>query len=435
MTKLFKYWLCAVFMVLCLLGGGSTAAYAAEIYTGVLEDLTADSSFDVSAYPEKADDYTLSVIQIAESSGGELFVYVYQPSKRFKASSINISTAINDNLKYINYDLVFLSSSETLYKYKVSDLTVKNDVVRYYDISNIYRPWVEGIDPDTGNDNTVNEVPNAVGQLWTAVTLDGEVSYGMTGTETIEVTDKYVDFLRYRDGVGTTTVDMTDSHYVAFSTDKDIDRLMEADVYYVARSSRFTIHGSSSGYEYGEPEEKYVYLTADDSASNPGGGIFGHKFTWERIQSVDEFIETEDLTDEAAAQVKNKEWVLRFAETSVHVGTDMFTGTHIDSTEVTEVTILRLKFETDGVVYNLGVVDNKQSGDDVPGNNPYNPLGSIPWWVWALIALACLILIAVIVNPVASLLLLILKGVWWIVSAPFRFIGWIVRKIKDGKET
>ena len=113
----------------------------------------------------------------------------------------------------------------------------------------------------------------------------------------------------------------------------------------------------------------------------------------------------------------------------------MFTGTHIDSTEVTEVTILRLKFETDGVVYNLGVVDNKQSGDDVPGNNPYNPLGSIPWWVWALIALACLILIAVIVNPVASLLLLILKGVWWIVSAPFRFIGWIVRKIKDGKET
>lgn len=433
MTKLFKYWLCAVFMVLCLLGGGSTAAYAAEIYTGVLEDLETDSSFDVSAYPEKADDYTLSVIQIAESSGGELFIYVYQPSKRFKASSINISTAINDNLKYINYDLVFLSSSETLYKYKVSDFTVKNDVVRYYDVSNIYRPWVEGIDPGTGSDNIVTEVPNAVGQLWTAVTLNGDVSYSMVTTETITVTAKYVDFIRYLNGFWLVQ-SSCDSHYVAFSTNKPMDKLMEADVFFVSRD--FTEYSTLFGtdYSYGEFYDDMVSLTYKDKAANDPTGVFpGSQYTWDRIQSTEDFIaDNADLTEDTVNNLSGTQWVLRFTETDYIRGPMVGGSRQSTGTEVSSVSILRLKFETDGVVYNLGVVDNKQSGDDVPGN--YEKPDGLPWWVWALIALACLILIAVVVNPVASLLLLILKGVWWIVSAPFRFIGWIVRKIKDGKD-
>ena len=33
---------------------------------------------------------------------------------------------------------------------------------------------------------------------------------------------------------------------------------------------------------------------------------------------------------------------------------------------MSDVTILRLKFETDGVVYNLGVVDNKQTSSVIP---------------------------------------------------------------------
>ena len=95
--------------------------------------------------------------------------------------------------------------------------------------------------------------------------------------------------------------------------------------------------------------------------------------------------------------------------------------------------IIDLTFSKDNVFMVLPVVSNPI--DVIGGITPPVESDGLPWWVWALIALACLILIAVVVNPVASLLLLILKGVWWIVSAPFRFIGWIVRKIKDGKET
>ena len=139
------------------------------------------------------------------------------------------------------------------------------------------------------------------------------------------------------------------------------------------------------------------------------------------------------MTEDTVNNLSGTQWVLRFTETDYIRGPMVGGSRQSTGTEVSSVSILRLKFETDGVVYNLGVVDNKQSGDDVPGN--YEKPDGLPWWVWALIALACLILIAVVVNLVASLLLLILKGVWWIVSAPFRFIGWIVRKIKDGKET
>ena len=48
---------------------------------------------------------SLKIIQLAESVNKELFVYVYQPSgkaKDFKASSINISTTINDSISYCN---------------------------------------------------------------------------------------------------------------------------------------------------------------------------------------------------------------------------------------------------------------------------------------------------------------------------------------------
>ena len=102
------YLVAALFTVLlsvitAFAGGGVATVHAATsanvVYTNVLDDLKKDSGFKPSNYPEKADDYSLQVIQLAESSDNELFVYVYQPSgqmKKLSACSINISTTIND---------------------------------------------------------------------------------------------------------------------------------------------------------------------------------------------------------------------------------------------------------------------------------------------------------------------------------------------------
>lgn len=77
-------------------------------YSGVLDDLKKDSSFKPSNYPQNAEDYSIQVIQLAESVDKELFVYAYQPSgksKNLKASSINISTTINDAISFSTTNL------------------------------------------------------------------------------------------------------------------------------------------------------------------------------------------------------------------------------------------------------------------------------------------------------------------------------------------
>ena len=71
-----------------------TSAAEAVSHSNVLDDLSKDSKFNPADYPAKADDYSLQVIQIAEGTNGELFVYVYQPSndtKDLKAAKINMS--------------------------------------------------------------------------------------------------------------------------------------------------------------------------------------------------------------------------------------------------------------------------------------------------------------------------------------------------------
>lgn len=352
--------------------GSLMTAYAAEKDNSVLTDLQKDSSFKAEDYPVNAADHSLILFQIAESTDGKLFVYVYQPSgEKVTGTSINISTAINDSLKYVNYKLSLVSSSGTLFKYRVEDFAVKGDTVRYYDISNILRKWDESIDERLTDDNTISEVPNAVGWLFTACTVNGTVTYSKQKTEVIEITDKHVGFVRYKDGYkwqfGGGVYENTDSHYVAFSSDRAIDTLFEADVMFSHRSAKW-LNGSSK-ITYGELSTDQVTLFSEEEASNPGNHIFGKKHTWNRIESVDKFCAENDLTDETKTALAGKQWVLRFYETDFTQEPGNQPG-HVTfySTEVTDVMILRLKYETGGVVYNLGVVDNKQSGDTDPDN-------------------------------------------------------------------
>lgn len=361
-------------------------------YSDVLEDLQKDSSFNANAYPQDDEDYSLDIITIAESSDGELFIYVYQPSgstKDYRASSINISTETGDDLIYYNYKLQYLNSSGVFYKYLVVNFTVLADEeIRYYAITSIYRPFDEDVDEQASGDNTITEVNYNISKQYGITTAgDGSQVIEVVEMETITITDKFVGYVRYPSGFYL-YITACDSHFVAFSTDRDIDKLLEADVYYTSQSYVTTnqvFWGISE--TWGTVKDNYAYLTYDDTGVYEGKGIFTKTYEWDRIQTVDDFIDEVNnegvtiysgvflgisvgsaITDSAMEELQSKQWVLRFAETEYNLTSDAY-STISSRTLVGDVTILRLKFETNGVVYNLGIVDNKQTGSDNPIND------------------------------------------------------------------
>ena len=239
-TMLLSFAILLACLVTCIFGSfNPITAYASSItinggYTDVLEDLKVSEDFDADSYKINEKDYSLQVITIAESEDKELFVYVYQPCTTLgiRATTINISTGVKDNLNYKNYKLKFVNSRGVFYKYVVEDFIVNNDEVRYYDISSIFRAWDNNLGDKNADAGTISEVPFAVGKQYTMSGYGKDVSCSCSDIELITITDKYVGFVRYYTMWADWIQANTDSHFVAFSTDKQIDKLMEADVYF-----------------------------------------------------------------------------------------------------------------------------------------------------------------------------------------------------------
>lgn len=412
--------------IICLCSFSLTAVYA-DGYSEVLSDLRKSENFNMSDYPARQDDYSLKVITLAESEDNELFVYVYQPSgesKALRASSINISLGVGDDLSYKNYKLRFINCDNVFYKYVVEGFTVSFLPERYYSVSSIFRPFDESIDKQAEDGNKITEVVYEVAKQYCFTTKDGKPYVETIDIQTIEVTDKFVGFVRYLDGFNL-YVGACDSHFVAFDTDKPMDKLLEADIYYSSQSYSYTVApfvGESKNF--GEKQDNYAYLTYTDRVEHTGGGLFAGTYTWDRIETVDEFISENEgwqnvysgaiidvnvanqITEEGKAALIGKKWVLRFAETKYSITSGMGT-TSSSSTLVGDVTILRLKFETDGKVYNLGVIDNKQTGSDKPVNEETVTV-TVKEDFKRILSIILLVLIILLLLPVIRL---IFKGI------------------------
>lgn len=460
----------------CLFNITSASPVSATIigsnkYTDVLEDLETDITFDSNNYPVDTSNNSLQVITLSESSDKELFVYVYQPNSPnadLTATSINISLS-DSAISYNNYQLIKLNENGVFAKYKVIGIKVSSDSTRYYDVSSIYRKWNEKYDTEVQG-NVISEIAMKVAKQFVFQTKGNQVVSDSKDIEVITITDKYVGFVRYAgdnapDWIadGFFYANDVDRHFVAFSTDKKIDKLMEADVYYSKQHK--------NGASYSEIERgiiaKLDYTQKAEESGNTtlGSLIFGkNTYSWNRIQSVDEFVKENtdlskvysngvfnaesqsNLTEQGKEDLKNKEWVLSFYESEhriykkcVPFGTgatciDMYLEEY---DIVSEVTILRLAFETDGVRYNLGVVDNKQMGDGIPDNYVEKSLELTDMFK-IILALILIIFLYIILGPVLPIIFGVIKAILkllWkcikfifklicnIISFPFKFMG------------
>ena len=436
-------------------------------YTNVLEDLQKDETFNADDFPVVADDYSLSVMELAESSDKQLFVYVYQPCAEYKnlvATSLFLSTS-EKGLDYKNYYLTLINNHGVFYKYRVDNFFVGSAEQRHYEITSIYRAFDEKLDTGLSddNENMIDEVNFKVAKHWI---FDNNGIVQSSDIETIKIVDKYVGFIRYKGGSNWWGVDLwQDSHFVAFTTDRQIDQLIDADIYFQTQS-RYEHHAPldfgadfQSYVDLGEIKDGYSYVHYEDSKSYDSGKPWNsYHYTWKRIQKVDEFIASENrsdiyecgvlnretestLTDEGLTDIKDKQWILRFYETSFEqqgnsIGETGYEDTY--STIVSNVSILRLKFLTANVTYNLGVIDNKQSGDGTP-DNVTTEKWSFTDEFKVILALLFLIVLVIILAPilptifnvVVAIVKILFKIIIWVITAPFKLIGAIFKKPKD----
>lgn len=446
-----------VLVALSFLHPAVTTASAAEtntsIYTNVMDDLQKDENFDVADYPVVEDDYSLNVIQIAESSDDELFVYVYQPShpkKDLIATTIRLSISNpDDELTYTDYTLALLDTDGVFDKYKVLDFIVKSDSVRYYEIVQLTRMWDASIDKTLDNDNTISQVAFEVAQIWTVYTVDSKVYYTMDEVETIQITSKFAGFLRYPQNLWDWHLgyEKFDIHFVAFSTDKPIDKILEVDLLY---NFQEFLYDSSYCYGYDDPDcygdiiKKTVTLKNGDEIHLSGSGWRSLQYNWNAIEPMDDFIESEHLTytyelglfnayvstkltEESKESLAGKNWVLRYAVTEYgHWENGKGDWSQDWHTIVSDTSLLRIKFDMDGAVYNLGVVDNYQSEGKKPSNIvdiDFKP----SWLLMLIILLLILFFLSPWLAPIFTFLFKVigkvLSIIWKIVSAPFIALG------------
>lgn len=377
-----------------------------DTYT-VIQDFSQAENFDMAKYPAVTGDYSLSLIQIAESEKGQLYVYVYRPSG---AGAKNYATEIRLEMPVdgvetspADYKLQLLSTSGTLDKYVVSGVSVRSDAVRYYSVVQLARAFDSTIDQAPEGDNTASTVAYSVGQTWKAETSGESVTYAMKYEDVVLITDKYVGFVRYKNEENIFGR-ACDSHFVAFATDRDIDELLQARVYYcfqdvVREYNSAIINESPYTYTYGEMTESEILLSADNRMTVTTGGLFKNTFEWDEIQTVPEFLdggEDYHLTKEAQKPFDGMQFVLRFCGTDYKMtGATTLQYFKEEYTSVSDVTILELTFMTDGETYDMAAVDNKQSGSGQPINTEK---GGLPWWFWLIVAAVVVLVVLLIIR-------------------------------------
>lgn len=181
-----------------------------------------------------------------------------------------------------------------------------------------------------------------------------------------------------------------------------------------------------------------------------------------RIVNAENFIsdESDKLSSSDTKRLKELSWVLRFAETDYKITKNLLTGYfEEDYTFISEVAILRLKFKSQGEVYDLGAVADIGTGSVKPINKEKSlweifidfckfleSVTGLHYVVWAIILLAIplgavLGILSIFIPSVRFVLGKIFKGIgyffyylgyglFWLVSRPFVGIKALIDKLR-----
>lgn len=454
--------LAVLLCLLCVFGAiSSVTVYAAES-PEVLQDLRRDKDFDESAYPYVADDYSLKVIQIAESANKELFVYAYQPchdTYDLVGTKISISYGYSLNGTGLTpklFNLRLISTSGTLDKYYVDGFKIPNDGDRYYNIVEIFRMVNSDIDEiDEAFPKT--DIAYSVGQQWYVCDLNGSKHYEMNTFNTLPVETVWDDYFTFSDGL--TWLDLikkdkpVDCWFYCFNVDDYVIKyIFDADLTYSIRDVIDTYH--SGGEHNITPSNDRKNLVkklksegSDTEMSYVPSGLGAPSLKWKRILSSKEFVKIAEeqgvkIDSTVRDKVLSSQWVFTYLETDrtedSYGSTLTGTVTHVDSySDVYAVGLLRLHFQdTSGGKYDLGVVNDLTDPDNIAGGYTETDLKKALEEFWdmfvkiilTIIFIVLLVLLLHFVTSIGGVLKFIFKGIKIVLTAPFKLLKSIFKK-------
>lgn len=470
-----------------------TASAEASSYSNVLDDLQKDSKFDVANYPfltydrfqalntdqDKTNDVEhISVIQLAEGVNKELFIYTYQPLENVSgiiASSITMSIGFNSK-QYKGYDLTLVSSEGVFKKYLVQGYTVSNNIERFYNITEIERPFNNFYDEKISDETITNTKAHPVGQTWCCYYQNGNLVYEMEKLDVVEITPTLTDTAYLVDGyklgnlIGLNTGCYV--HYIAFNVDNYIvDKIIDASITYKIIDTKYsetifytlniesnrlasTTYKNKSG-EWVENPSSSDWTTAsfeiskEQAISYKGSGLLAKSYSWDRIMTAKKFVstlESQKCTFDSSVKqaLNNSQFVFSFAEFPVTIydpypvysddGLWKLSDSYFrEGTKVAEVDIIRLHFMSEGRPYNLGVVSDKTTADDIPGivgnerEDPFDYFEDFFEFLFLVILIIFILIGIIFFKPVFST---IFRGVFEIfsligstITLPFRFLA------------
>ena len=444
----------------------SNTAYASTQYTDVLDDLRKDESFEISNYSNMTLDYInkvntdtdktndqelMEVISIAESSADELYIYVYQPTHNeldLIATAISLSTdysADGQNIYPNVYDLELVSTYSVFDKYVVKDFKVNDEVYRYYNLVALYREYNSTIDKVvSGGESTGSEIAMSIGQQWSVYYLNDKLVYEMGTFETLEITPTFTGNFEFQNGLTWGSLvgsfNRGQAWFISFNVeDYIVKHIYDADLSYKIREMSYStgvlidpiptyfpygsnyddnqaINKDDTDYETGGFSEFKITLDDEDEMTYKGDGLLAKEYSWNRITSSTDFLETESNTISGSTSTYYKY-------------------------DIEDITILRLHFiDIHDDVYNMGVVSDRVNPDnkaDGTGSGLDFNFEENFQKLFAIIMLVILLIVLGYIFPIASIIIkifsVIINAIYFVISLPFKLIGKLFKQKNKNK--
>ncbi len=423
----------------------------------VLNDLKQDPNFNIEDYPDDYKDYSLQVIQLAETKENELVVYAYQPSDKnidLLGTKISISYGFSQNGKGLKpklYDLSLLSSNGVFDKYLIKDFPVPGDSQRYYNIVSIFREFNEVIDEDKTIDNDYYDradISFSVGQQWYIYDINDIKGYEMATFNTLTIDTVFGSKFEFNSGLTwgnfSGVCEKGDCWYIAFNCEEYvIKHIYDADMSYSKQYIEKTSLGAAgSTFKEGDPEENIpVRLTDQDVMTYTGIGLLASTYKWNRILSSSEFIKNVEknkvvINEDAKKKIQQSQWVFTYAITErnyIPGGNGYYVESYYN---VYDVGILRLHFlDVSGKIYDLGIVNSLIDPTDKSSGYGKATLDALEEFfekLFMMLGIVILYLILIVLSnffpPLKFILELIVNAIVFTISLPFKIFKWVFKR-------